>query len=380
MPRRALFLAVVVAVLLLLHGVPWVVVVAAPGWGTAATVIGTALLAAAVVGLPVAMWQGHGARHRDRFAVAGDTWLGVIWILFSWSVVGAVISAALGLAGVSGPDRQRWVGAAVLIVTLVLCGYGLWSARRIPRVRALDVVLPRLGRGLDGLRVVMIADTHFGPIDRRRWSIRVARVVNELAADLLVHAGDVADGRVAQRLAQAAPLGEMTARHGKVFVTGNHEYMSGAAEWSAHLEVLGWTVLRNAHVILEKSASRLAVAGIDDRTAFGSGVVGHGADLERALAGVEPDVPVLLVSHQPRQVTLAVAAGVDLQLSGHTHGGQIWPFHLLVRAEQGILHGLSRHGERTQLYTTRGTGFWGPPFRVFAPSEITVLTLRSTAE
>ena len=162
-----------------------------------------------------------------------------------------------------------------------------------------------------------------------------------------------------------------------MYITGNHEYMSGALEWSTHMGELGWTVLHNTHLTIGRNGSTLAVAGVDDRTAAGSGVPGHGADLSAALAGIDPDTPVLLLAHQPLQVRQAAAVGVDLQLSGHTHGGQIWPFHLIVRAEQGVLHGLSRHGERTALYTSRGSGFWGPPFRVFAPSEITLLTLRA---
>ena len=122
--------------------------------------------------------------------------------------------------------------------------------------------------------------------------------------------------------------------------------------------------------------TELVVAGVDDATAHGSGVEGHGANLEAALADADPALPVLLLAHQPKQVAQAVSAGVDLQISGHTHGGQIWPFNLLVRLDQPVVQGLSRHGDRTQLYTSRGTGFWGPPFRVFAPSEITALTLR----
>ena len=139
---------------------------------------------------------------------------------------------------------------------------------------------------------------------------------------------------------------------------------------------LGWTVLRNSHLVLHRGADQLVLAGIDDRTAARSGVPGHGADLDRALAGAPAGVPVVLLAHQPRQV-LGAAGRVDLQLSGHTHGGQLWPFHYLVRLDQPVLHGLSRHGARTQLYTSRGTGFWGPPFRIFAPPEIAVLTLRA---
>ena len=136
-------------------------------------------------------------------------------------------------------------------------------------------------------------------------------------------------------------------------------------------------MLHNRHVVLRRGAAALALAGVDDLTAAGSGQPGHGADLTAALAGLPAEVPVVLLAHQPKQVRAGVAAGVDLQLSGHTHGGQIWPFHLIVRIEQGALQGLSRPGGRTQLYTTRGAGFWGPPFRVFAPAEISLLVLRA---
>jgi predicted MPP superfamily phosphohydrolase len=136
-------------------------------------------------------------------------------------------------------------------------------------------------------------------------------------------------------------------------------------------------VLHNRHIMLERGGSSLAIAGTDDLTAAGSGIPGHRSDLPAALAGIPPGTPVVLVAHQPKEVREAAAAGVDLQLSGHTHGGQIWPFHLIVRVEQGALQGLSRSAAHTQLYTTRGVGFWGPPFRVFAPNEISLLTLRS---
>jgi uncharacterized protein len=148
-------------------------------------------------------------------------------------------------------------------------------------------------------------------------------------------------------------------------------------QWVDHMTELGWTVLHNKHVLIERDGARLAIAGTDDLTAAGSGIPGHRSDLPAALAGIPTGIPVVLVAHQPKEVREAAAAGVDLQLSGHTHGGQIWPFQLIVRLEQGALQGLSRHGANTQLYTTRGVGFWGPPFRVFAPSEISLLTLRS---
>lgn len=361
----------------MLHGVPWLVLVHTPQWPAAVSWTATAALLLILVGFPLAMVAGHGRRSRDGWAVAGDVWLGIVWQLFSWSVLGALALGVAALVGARGRTTDRSIAVAVLAAVLVLCLWGHAEARRVPRVRTVPVWIPRLGRDLDGLRVVLITDTHFGPLDRSRWSARVAGVVDELRPDVLAHAGDMADGSVERRRDQAAPLADMRATYARAYITGNHEYMSGAAQWATHLAELGWAVLRNQHLVVSRGGASLVVAGVNDRTAHGSGPTGQHADLHAALAGADPDAPVLLLSHQPRQVSLAVAAGVDLQLSGHTHAGQIWPFHLIVRAEQGFRRGLRRPGGRTQLYTSGGTGFWGPPFRVFAPSEISLLILRS---
>jgi len=370
-------LFVVSAIMLLLFGVPWWTLLAAgTQWPTGVVVVGTALFAAAFVTLPVTMMRGHGRAHRDRAAAIGDALLGAVWVLFVWSVLGQVLRLTLFALGVDDPARSRAVAVAVVAVVVVLLGWGYAEAMRVPRLRFVDVTIPGLGRGMDGLTVAIITDTHYGPIDRSRWSAAVVDRVNELDADVVCHLGDIADGAVALREAQAAPLAAVRAKLARVYVTGNHEYFSEVHGWLDYMDRIGWDVLRNRNIVIERGGDRLVIAGVDDRTARGSGLDGHGADLNAALAGADPALPVVLLAHQPKQVTDAVRAGVDLQLSGHTHGGQIWPFHFLVRLDQPVVQGLSRHGERTQLYTSRGAGFWGPPFRVFAPSELTVLTLR----
>ena len=348
-------------------------------WPLAVTLTGTALFVLGLVGMPLAMMRGHGRRQQDRVAILGDTLLGGSWVLFTWSVLlGVLLRLALAVAGVGdSQDRARIVAWAVLGTTAVLLAWGYAEARRVPRVRRLDVQLPRLGAGLDGTRVALITDTHYGPLDRARWSERVCETVNTLEADLVCHTGDIADGTAERRRAQAVPLGTVRATEARVYVTGNHEYYTEAQGWVDLMDELGWEPLRNRHLLLERGGDTLVVAGVDDVTAESSGLPGHGAHLDRALDGADPDLPVLLLAHQPKFVDRAAAAGIDLQLSGHTHGGQIWPFHHLVRLDQPALAGLSRHGSRTLLYTSRGTGFWGPPFRVFAPSEITLLVLRS---
>jgi predicted MPP superfamily phosphohydrolase len=277
---------------------------------------------------------------------------------------------------VEDPTRARVVAGAVVVVVVALLVWGYAEGMRVPRTKHVDVTISRLGSGLNGLRVAMITDTHFGPIDRTRWCAAVADRINELDADIVCHVGDLADGSVDMRREQVMPLAAVRGKFARVYVTGNHEYFSGAQGWLDYMGGIGWDVLHNRHIVVERGGDQLVVVGVDDVTARASGVAGHGANLDAALAGVDPALPVLLLAHQPKQVTAAVNAGVDLQISGHTHGGQMWPFNFLVRLDQPVVHGLSRYGQRTQLYTSRGTGFWGPPFRIFAPSEITVLRLR----
>ncbi|MFD8569373.1 metallophosphoesterase [Streptomyces sp. NPDC059639] len=364
----------------LLWAVPcWVLLYGGQHWPSAVTVTGTVLFVVGLIAMPLAMMRGHGRRQQDWAAIIGDTLLGSSWVLFTWSVLlGILLRLALVVAGVGdGQDRARIVTWAVIGVAAVLLAWGYVEARRVPRVRRLDVELPRLGAGLDGIRVALITDTHYGPLDRARWSARVCETVNTLEADLVCHTGDIADGTAERRRAQAAPLGTVRATEARVYVTGNHEYYSEAQGWVDLMDELGWEPLRNRHLLLERGGDTLVVAGVDDVTAESSGLAGHRAHLAGALDGADPDLPVLLLAHQPKFIDRAAAAGIDLQLSGHTHGGQIWPFHHLVRIDQPALAGLSRHGARTLLYTSRGTGFWGPPFRVFAPSEITLLVLRS---
>jgi len=377
--RPLLFGLTLTMILVLLFGVPWWTLIAGAYWPAAVAAAGTIGFLGALAALPVLMFVGH-ARGRDGAARAGDTILGVIWVLFAWSLLGNALRLVLAAAGVGDPGRSRIVAASVTVVAVALLAWGYAEAMRVPRIRRIEVTIPRLGAGLDGLRVVLLTDTHYGPIDRAGWSAEVVDAVNELDADIVCHTGDIADGSVAERREQAAPLGDVSARLARTYVTGNHEYFGEAQGWLDHMQQLGWEPLHNRHLVVERGGSRLVVAGVDDRTAASSGRPGHSADHAAALDGADPSLPVLLLAHQPKQVDAAVAHGVDLQISGHTHGGQIWPFNFLVRLDQPVVHGLSTHGDRTQLYTSRGTGFWGPPFRVFAPSEITLITLRAPGQ
>ncbi|WP_043652423.1 metallophosphoesterase [Nocardia thailandica] len=371
--KIALRLLIALTVAALLFAAPWWTLVAAPaGSGGPWFWTGTALWVGLTLLLPVTMILGHGPAQSDAAVLVGDTLLGVAWILFTWSIAGAVVGGVLSLAGVA--DTAAAVAVAVAALTAALVAWAMYEARRLPRVRTVEVPITGLGAALDGVRVVVVTDTHFAATDRERWSRRVVELVNAQHPDIACHAGDLADGPFERRKAQVDPLAGVQAPLGKFYITGNHEYFGDALAWIEHMRALGWQPLRNEHRVLTRGDDQLVLAGIDDPT--GIALPGHGPDLPAALAGA-PKAPVVLLAHQPKQIVEAVAGNVDLQISGHTHGGQIWPFHYLVRLDQPVVAGLSRHGHNTQLYTSRGTGFWGPPLRLFAPSEVSVLVLRA---
>jgi predicted MPP superfamily phosphohydrolase len=246
---------------------------------------------------------------------------------------------------------------------------GMVSALGPPEVTRLSVPLRRLPAGLTGFRIAVVADLHLGPLLGRRHTERVVRMVNETSPDLVAIVGDLVDGTVDELGSAAEPLRDLVSREGSFFVTGNHEYYSGFAPWISELERLGVHPLRNERTLIRNGFD---LAGVND-------VVGRsysdGPDLDRALGGRDTSRPVVLLAHQPIQVRDAAARGVDLQLSGHTHGGQLYPFHYVVRAFQPSVAGLSKVDD-TWLYVNRGTGFWGPPVRVGAAPEITVVELR----
>ena len=252
---------------------------------------------------------------------------------------------------------------------------GFLNARRTAAVVRVDVPIAALPLAWQGFTVAQISDVHVGPTIRQRYVRRIVDRVNTLQADVVAITGDLVDGRVNELAGQVAPLADLHSRHGTFFVTGNHEYYSGASAWIDELRRLGLTVLLNEHVVIAASdAGRpLVLAGVTDFSA-GHFDPAHRSDPVRALAGAPPDAVRLLLAHQPRSAAAAADAGFDLQLSGHTHGGQFYPWNLFVRFQQPFTAGLHRWGT-LWVYTSRGTGYWGPPNRFGSPSEITCLRL-----
>jgi predicted MPP superfamily phosphohydrolase len=263
---------------------------------------------------------------------------------------------------------------AVAIGALLATVWGFANARRTARVVRVDVPIAGLPAALDGFTIAQVSDVHVGPTIKRPYVEAIVDAVNRLDVDLVAITGDLVDGSVRELAADVAPLAGLRSKEGSFFVTGNHEYYSGAASWVRELRRLGIAVLLNEHAVVRRGDARLVVAGVTDYSA-GHFDAGQASDPQAALAGGPADAAVrVLLAHQPRSAAAAEAAGFDLQLSGHTHGGQFMPWNFLVRLQQPFTAGLHRW-RRMWVYTSRGTGYWGPPKRFGAPSEITLLRL-----
>jgi len=275
------------------------------------------------------------------------------------------------------PSRRAFLGRAVNLGIAggagVVTGVGVVQARQLPAVVEVDVPIEGLPPAAEGFRIVQISDVHVGPTIHGDFLSAVVDRINELKPDLVAVTGDLIDGYVDDLRDEVASLHRLRARHGSFFVTGNHEYYWDGPAWCDEMRRLGLTVLTNEHRVIEHEGARLLVAGVTDVSA-GRMVAGHASDPAGARRGApEHDVRVLL-AHQPRSIYAAAEAGYHLQISGHTHGGQYFPMNLLVYLAQPYVAGLARHDD-TWIYVSRGTGYWGPPVRVGAPHEITVLRL-----
>ncbi|MEU7401244.1 metallophosphoesterase [Streptomyces sp. NPDC044948] len=271
------------------------------------------------------------------------------------------------------PSRRlfvsRVVAGAAAAAAVGTVGYGTYGVLNGPSVKRVTVPLTRLPRAAHGFRIAVVSDIHLGPVLGRGFAQKVVDTINSTQPDLIAVVGDLVDGSVKDLGPAAAPLAQLKARHGAYFVTGNHEYFSGAEQWVAEVRRLGLLPLENARTELP----HFDLAGVNDVAGEDEG---QGPDYAKALGDRDRSRACVLLAHQPVQIHDAVDHGVDLQLSGHTHGGQLWPGNLIAGAANPTLAGLERYGD-TQLYVSRGAGAWGPPTRVGAPSDITVIELAS---
>ncbi len=268
----------------------------------------------------------------------------------------------------------RITGGTALAVGGTSMARGMIEARGTHEIVDVEIYLAKLPASLDGFTIVQLTDLHVGNTIDHKFVQRVVDRTNALSPDLIALTGDFVDGKVEDLRDDIAPLSQLRAKHGVYAVTGNHEYYAGADPWIAEISRLGAKYLRNQRVTIGEGANSFELAGVDDHGARGGD---HGEDLAAATANRDPNRALVLLAHQPRQVRRAAKYGVDLQLSGHTHGGQIWPWHYIVKIQQGGLLAGRYDFEGTQLYVSRGCGYWGPPVRVLAPLEITRVILRS---
>jgi predicted MPP superfamily phosphohydrolase len=381
------FVSIALTVLAALHYYVWRRLVVEPALpGALQTVLG-ALLIALFLSVPFTFFTARISSFRGRrvAALPGHVWLGVIFILFTLLAATDLVRLAGSLLGWLASDvppadpvqtvaSARVVAALVVAAAAVATAVALRSGLGAPEVREVKVRLPRLPKALDGTTIVQVSDIHVGGVTiGRRFVESMVSAINALDPDVVAITGDLVDGSVRRLKEHVAPLQKLKARYGSFFVTGNHEYYSGVEPWCKELTGLGIRVLRNERVSIGDGTESFDLAGIDDHEARR---FGRPPNLEQAVAGRDPNRELVLLAHQPRAGFEADRHGVGLQLSGHTHGGQIWPWTYLVYLQQPIVAGLARIG-KTQVYVSRGTGYWGPPLRLHAPSEITKIVLES---
>lgn len=362
-------LAIMLSILGSAHAYIWWRFVRAPRWPTPWFVLATVAIVVLAPSLPMTIFV---ARRVTRARARPVLWIAYTWFgCATYLLLGAAMAhVAVAVAGVA----PRAAAAGGLAAVAAVVAYGLVHARTGPIVRRVRVPLGKLPASADGYTIVQLTDIHIGWTLGAHFAERMVAQVNALSPDLIVLTGDLLDGHVSALAPHVAPLAQLRARDGVYAVTGNHEYYWGVDAWLAHLGSLGIRFLRNERVRIRDA---FELAGSDDVTS-GAMAAGHGEDIPRAVAGRDPERPLVLLAHHPRSVLAASAAGVDLQLSGHTHGGQLLPLGWLARLFEPRVAGLARFAG-TWLYVSEGTGFWGPPMRIGTSCEITAITLACPA-
>jgi len=275
------------------------------------------------------------------------------------------------------PERRQFMSFTVSLGVLggvgITTGIGFEQAVGGAVIKEVHVPLGA-PKALHDLKIVQFTDLHIGPMIKRDYVQTLVQQMNDLDADIIVMTGDLVDGSVFRLQAEVAPLANLKAKHGKFFITGNHEYYSGAEDWIAEMRRLGFTVLLNAHELIEVNGAKLLLAGVTDYRADRH-IASHQSSPKKAMQGApESDVKILL-AHQPESIFEATEAGFDLQISGHTHGGQYYPWNFLAKMANPYIKGLHLHNHKTWIYVSPGTGYWGPPIRLGNEPEITVIRL-----
>ena len=317
-----------------------------------------------------------------KFLVTFTHWisslaLGIFSCLVFYSLVIDIVGIALQLSSFSLSILASNYYALITLIALTSATVlvGIYQALKVPTICKIDIPLKDLPRNFDGFKIVQISDLHIGPTIKGDYVKKIVDIVNDLKPDLVALTGDFIDGTVEDLKEDAAPLANIMAPHGVFFVTGNHEYYWGAVEWINEFTNLGARVLSNQHVIINYNNEKIILAGVTDYSTRHMQSE-HASNPSKALEGAPDNLKKILLAHQPVSYKMAYKAGFDLQLSGHTHAGQYFPFNIIVYFFQHFYKGLNRYNNMW-IYINRGTGYWGPPLRTGVPSEITLVTLRS---
>jgi len=302
-------------------------------------------------------------------------WHGISYVMRLFENVG---SSSLTPNDMLSEGRRAFLmqatDAGIVATATILTSIGIYEARRKPGIVEIEITLAGLPDAFDGFRIAQLTDLHAGLTISRPFIDTAVRETNRLEPDLIAFTGDLVDGTIEHLRYHVEPMKDLTAPYGTYFITGNHEYYSGAEVWVEEVRQMGMTVLLNEHTILTKDGESIILAGVTDHGA-GNFVASHTSSPSRSIEHAPTGMSSILLAHQPKSIYEASKAGFDLVLSGHTHGGQFFPWNHLVALDQPYVSGLHKH-DNTLIYVSKGTGYWGPPVRLGVRSEITLITLR----
>ena len=383
-----MFFIIAIGMLWIMHGyVAWRFIPAL-GFSSSQTILAyTAVFILSLLPiLPIALrMSGNESKLIDKFSFVGYTSLGFFTLSFFIFVAKDLVLQLIALLGhIIDEDnpfdnsKRDFIKKSISISMITLAGsatvYGFYSARKGPFIIKHDIYIKNLPEAYENFSIAQISDLHVGPTIKRPYVEDVLEKISHLNPDFIAVTGDLVDGSVKYLKSELQPLKDMIASNGTFFVTGNHEYYSGVDQWLDETDRLGMKNLINTNEIISKSGDEIAIAGITDLNAHQINL-SHRSDPELALASLPKDIIKIVLAHQPNSIHAVHKVGADLQLSGHTHGGQFWPFTYPVKLASTYIAGYYDHFG-TQIYVNRGTGYWGPPLRIGVPAEITLIRLK----